>query len=196
MTICFQTWYNVLTQQSHQENTQIKNSEQILNSVLKFLEFFFSKSLDHMLLPPSLEMKISFSLAWVFHGIYVITLTLILSLSTVDGTWVNLIKISLSYFLCYISLWNVSGVGTRGGCQHWLESRHMQAKGQGYQYTETRRANRELAEEVSFTETRSCVVPGAGGAWDRWSCQWPRGLTLPWGLTALSPLLIINLLFP
>lgn len=49
----------------------------------------------------------------------------------------------------------------------WLESRHMQAKGQGYKYTETRRANRELAEEVSFTETRSCVVPGAGGARDR-----------------------------
>lgn len=31
-------------------------------------------------------------------------------------------------------------------------------------YTETIRGNRELAEEVSFTETRSCVVPGAGGA--------------------------------
>ena len=148
-----------------------------------------------MFLPPLLEMQINSYLAWVFHGIYVITLMLILSLSTVDGTWANLIKISLSYFLHYISLWNVSGVGTRGGCQHWLESHHMQAEGQRYEYTETIRGNRELAEEVSCTKTRSCVVPGAGGAWHRWSCQRPRGFALPWDLTALSLLLIINL-FP
>lgn len=48
LAICFQTWYNVLTQQSHQENIWIKNSEQILNSVLKFLIFLFKKFRPHV----------------------------------------------------------------------------------------------------------------------------------------------------
>ena len=175
VTICFQTWYNVLTQQSHQENIWIKNSEQILNSVLKFLIFLFKKFGPHVFTSFTRNANQFFSglsLSWnICHYPDVD-----LSLSTVDRTWANLIKISLSYFLHYISLWNVSGVGTRGGCQHWLESHHMQAEGQRYKYKETIRGNRELAEEVSCTETTSCVVPGAGGAWDRLSCQWPKGL--------------------
>lgn len=163
VTICFQTWYNVLTQQSHQENTQIKNSEQILNSVLKFLESFVFGPWR-----TSFTRKWSVSLwAWVFHGIYVITLTLILypNYSRWDVGQPN--KISLFCVIFQQYKWV-----KRGGCQHGWNHVTCKPKARGTstqkpeeQIGSWRKKSVSLKQEVVWSSW-SRSEPG-----DRWSCQ-------------------------